>query len=131
MRPVIIKVIPNPRRGAGTLEYFSFSRIAAIPTMARNQPTPEPKPNTVASVRLAYSRSCMNSAPPRIAQFTAISGRKIPRELYRAGENFSMIISTNCTMEAITAMNMMKVRKLRSISARAGLIHFNAPEERR
>jgi hypothetical protein len=33
-----------------------------------------------------------------MAQFTAINGKKIPKELYNAGENFSTTISTNCTI---------------------------------
>ena len=62
-----------------------------------------------------------------MAQFTAISGRKIPRDEYSSGENFSTTISTICTMAAMTAMKTMKLRKLRSTSARAGLIHLSAP----
>ena len=42
--PVVIKVIPNPRKPAGTLAYFIFSRIPAIATIASIQPMPEPKP---------------------------------------------------------------------------------------
>ena len=49
-----------------------------------------------------------------MAQFTAISGRKMPSEEYRDGLNFSTTISTICTMAAMTAMKMMKLRKLRS-----------------
>jgi hypothetical protein len=89
-----------------------------MPTIAKNHPTPDPSPKAVASAIELYSRSCMKSAPPRIAQFTAINGKKIPSELYRADENFSITISTNCTMDAITAINMIKERKLRSTSAR-------------
>ena len=44
MSAVTMKVIPRPRRGLGTSEYWSFSRIAAIPTIASIQPIPEPKP---------------------------------------------------------------------------------------
>ena len=47
-------------------------------TMARNQPTPEPKPYTAASAMVPNARSCMKSEPPRIEQFTAINGKKIP-----------------------------------------------------
>ena len=43
IRAVIIKVIPNPFNGFGTLEYSNFSLIAAIPTIANSQPIPEPK----------------------------------------------------------------------------------------
>lgn len=95
IKPVIIKVIPSPRKAGGTFEYLIFSRIAAIPTIAKNQPTPEPNPNDVACAKLWYSLSCINNDPPRMAQFTAISGRKIPSEEYSVGENFSTIISTN------------------------------------
>ncbi len=52
-----------------------------------------------------------------MAQFTAISGRKIPSWLYSVGENFSTTISTSCTNEAITAMKTMNVRKPRFIIA--------------
>ena len=34
--------------------------------------------------------------------------------LLRPGANFSTTISTNCTIEAITAINMIKLKKLRS-----------------
>ena len=49
IKPVIINVMPKPLNGAGTFEYLIFSRIAAIATMARNHPTPEPSPKDVAS----------------------------------------------------------------------------------
>ena len=52
MRPVNINVIPKPRKAGGTLEYRIFSLMAAIATIANNQPTPEPKPNTEASAML-------------------------------------------------------------------------------
>ena len=81
INPVTIKVIPIPLSGAGMFEYFSFSRIAAIPTIASNQPIPEPKPKAVASPMLAYPLSCMNRDAPMMAQFTAINGRKIPNWL--------------------------------------------------
>ncbi|CQR22293.1 Uncharacterised protein [Yersinia enterocolitica] len=42
--PVVIKVIPNPCKPAGTLAYFIFSRIPANATMANIQPIPEPNP---------------------------------------------------------------------------------------
>jgi hypothetical protein len=44
MSPVIIKVIPKPLRGAGTLEYLIFSLIAAMAKMAKNHPIPEESP---------------------------------------------------------------------------------------
>ena len=72
--------MPNPRKGAGTFEYRSFSRIADKATIAKNHPTPEPKPKTLASPKVAYSLSCINKAPPKIEQFTAIKGKNIPKE---------------------------------------------------
>ena len=44
IKPVIIKVMPKPFRGAGTFEYAIFSLIAAIATIAKNHPNPEPNP---------------------------------------------------------------------------------------
>ena len=44
IKPVMINVIPNPFKGAGTLEYAIFSRIAAIAKIAKNHQIPEPKP---------------------------------------------------------------------------------------
>jgi hypothetical protein len=49
-----------------------------------------------------------------------MSGKKIPREVYKEGENFSMVISTNCTIDAITAINAMNFKKVKSISAKLG-----------
>ena len=78
IKPVMMKAMPNPLKGAGILEYFSFSRIAAIPTIAKHQPMPEPAAKVVASANVEYSLSCMNRDAPMIAQLTAISGRKMP-----------------------------------------------------
>ena len=89
-----MKVIPNPFNGGGTSEYFNFSLIAASATMAKYQPIPEEKPKTVASAKV-YSLGTINNEDPRIAQFTAISGKNIPNDPYNAGENFSIVISTN------------------------------------
>lgn len=44
IKPVMIKVMPKPFSGAGTFEYAIFSLIAAIATIAKNHPTPEPNP---------------------------------------------------------------------------------------
>ena len=55
-------------------------------------------------------RCCMKSDAPMMAQLTAMSGRKMPNAAYSEGEYRSTIISTNCTMPAITAMNRMKLR---------------------
>ena len=69
------------------------------------------------SPQFTKSLCCMKSEPPRIAQLTAIRGRKIPREAYRLGRNLSTIISTSWVNAATTAMKMIRARKLRSTSA--------------
>ena len=50
-----------------------------------------------------------------------MSGKKIPNELYNVGENFSITISTNWTMEAITAINIIKERNDKSTSAKLSI----------
>ena len=95
INPVMIYVIPRPLRGAGTLEYLIFSLMAAKPTIAKKKPNPDPNPNTVASVIFEYARSCINKDEPKIAQLTAIKGKNKPKDPYKAGENFSISISTN------------------------------------
>ena len=69
----------------------------------------------------------MNKQPPRIAQFTAIKGRKIPNWPYKAGENFSTTISTNCTIPAMMAINMMNRKKDKSIVDMPAEIQISAP----
>ena len=44
INPVMSIVKPSPRKPSGTLEYFSFSLIAANAIMAKKNPEPEPKP---------------------------------------------------------------------------------------
>ena len=44
IRPVMIKVIPNPFKGSGILEYAIFSLMAEIARIAKKKPTPDPKP---------------------------------------------------------------------------------------
>ena len=80
INPVIMNAIPSPLKGAGIAEYLSFSLIAAMATIARSQPKPDPKPKTVASMK-SYSRATINRDPPRIEQFTVIKGRNIPNEI--------------------------------------------------
>ena len=125
--PVKIKVIPKPLKGAGIFEYRNFSRMADNATIAKHQPTPEPNPKTVASPNVAYSLSCINNAPPNMEQFTAMSGKKIPKVWYNAGAYFSTTISTNWVMEAMVAIYMIKLRKPRSTVAKPGDNHTNAP----
>ena len=48
--------MPKPLKAGGTFEYLIFSLIAAIPTIAKNQPTPDPRPNTVAPMFLRNRR---------------------------------------------------------------------------
>lgn len=104
IKPVIMKAIPNPLKGAGTSAVRNFSRIEAITTIAINHPTPEPKLNATVSPK-PYSRETMKRELPKIAQFTVIKGKKMPNELYSVGEDFSMTISTNCTIAAIVEIN--------------------------
>jgi len=49
IKPVSNMVIPNPFSPSGTCEYFIFSLMAAMATMAKKKPTPEENPKTVAS----------------------------------------------------------------------------------
>ena len=49
-------VIPNPLSAGGIFEYLIFSLIAAIATIAKNHPTPEPKPYTSRLVQQRKTR---------------------------------------------------------------------------
>ena len=81
MSAVMMKVMPTPRSGPGMLLYWAMrSRMAAMAVMARSHPIPQPAPAQVAVQALANPRCYMNREPPRMAQFTAISGRKMPSE---------------------------------------------------
>ena len=62
--------------------------MAAIATIAKSQPTPDQNPYIADYVIPEKSLICIKSDPPRIAQFTAINGKNIPRAPYKAGENF-------------------------------------------
>ena len=94
MSPVMINVIPIPLKGAGILLYANLSLMAARQVIANNHPIPDPAPYTVAVHGFGKSLCCMNNTAPRIAQLTAINGRKIPKEAYNEGEYFSITIST-------------------------------------
>ena len=88
INPTVINVIPNPCNDFGTSEYAIFSRIAASPTIASNQPIPELMAYTIESLIHVIAREsligsismrcCMKSEAPIMAQLTAISGRNIP-----------------------------------------------------
>ena len=80
INPTTINVIPKPFRGAGTCEYAIFSLIAANPTIATRKPNPDPIAKTDASLMEVKLRCCINKEPPMIAQFTAIKGKKIPKD---------------------------------------------------
>lgn len=80
IKPAVMNVIPNPRKAGGISEYFSFSRIAAINTIATAQLKPEPIPYTTLCGKLNFF-STISSEPARIAQLTVINGRKIPKAL--------------------------------------------------
>ena len=88
--------------------------MPAIATIASAHPKPPPNPKDNDWLKL-YSFVIINNDPPRIAQFTVISGKKIPNELYSDGENFSTTISTNCTKAAMVDINMINLRKVKSI----------------
>lgn len=130
IKPVMIKAIPSPLRGAGTSEYLIFSLMAAKATMAKKKPKPLPIPNTVLSIKL-YSFEIINKVPPKMEQFTVIRGKKIPKDIYNAGENFSIIISTNCTKAAITPMYIIRPKNSKLTSAKEGLIQESAPSTKR
>ena len=70
---------------------------------------------------------CINKDPPNIAQFTAIRGRNIPNEAYNEGAYFSTTISTSCTKEAITAINIINERKLKLIEPKSAPNQDRAP----
>ncbi len=99
--------------------------------IANHQPIPLPNAKKKLSPNVCSSLSCMNSEAPIIAQLTAINGKKIPSELYNDGKNFSIIISTNCTIAAITAINIIKLKNPRSTLASEGLIKDKAPGDKR
>ena len=126
--PVMINVIPTPRRGLGMLLYCcNRSLIAAIPTMASSQPNPQPAPAHVAVSMFGKSRCCMNSEPPNMAQLTAIRGKNMPNDAYSDVIYFTTAFSTSCVSDAITAINIFSYRKLKSTVANSGPSHFSAP----
>ena len=74
----------------------------------------------------------MNIEEPRIAQFTAISGKNIPNLLYNEGLNLSITISTNCTAAAIVAMKAINVKNDKLTSEKAEIpVHERAPSSKR
>ena len=111
INPVKIIVIPKPFKPSGTFEYFNLNRIADIITIAIAKPIPEPTPKTADSASV-YPLSSINKEDPRIAQLTAIRGKKIPNELYKDGLSLSKSISTSWTDAAIVAINVINVKKL-------------------
>lgn len=78
INPVIIKVIPGPCRPLGIGAFSSFFLIPAKATIAKVQPRPEPILNAIDWIKV-YSRIIMNKDTPRIAQFTVIKGKNIPK----------------------------------------------------
>lgn len=77
MKPAIISVIPGPSKAGGILAVRSFVRIPLIATIAKNHPIPLPIPKSRLVMKV-YSRITMNKLAPKIAQFTVMSGKKIP-----------------------------------------------------
>ena len=94
--------------------------------MASAQPRPEPNPKTADSPRFR-PRSTMRSDAPRMAQFTAMSGRNTPREAWSAGKWRSRTISTTCTVAAMVPMKVRNCRNERSWSASASPNQPSAP----
>ena len=86
--------MPKPFNPSGIFEYRNLKRIAAIVTIAKAKPTPELNPNTTDSGK-SYALSLIKIEAPKIEQFTVISGKNIPSELYKDGLNLSINISTN------------------------------------
>jgi len=81
IKAVRMNVIPMPRKGAGMFECDAKrSRIAAMAVIANNQPIPQPAPAQNAEPMPGNSRCSMNNEPPRMAQFTAIKGKKMPSD---------------------------------------------------
>ena len=74
IRPVMMKVMPNPRKGAGTFEYLIFSLIAAIPTF---QDIPVGGGNGITIVEIQVVR------PEQVEPAGAAA--KAPHEPLRAG----------------------------------------------
>lgn len=79
MNPAITKAIPGPSNPGGILAFFSFCLMPAIAMMAMNHPIPLPSPKKK-EVSRVYSLMTMKRLTPRIAQFTVISGRKMPSD---------------------------------------------------
>ena len=73
-KPKVVEKKPDPKPVA---KKKPLPKKKEPPKVAKK---PEPKPKVVDSTKL-YSRATMNKAPPKMAQFTVISGRKIPSEL--------------------------------------------------
>ena len=92
---------------------------------------PLPKAKKKLSPKVCKPLSCINNDAPMIAQFTAINGKNMPKELYKEGKNFSTTISTNCTIAAMTAIKIIKLKNPRSTLAKEGLIKDKAPGNKR
>src|SRR6056297_1606502 len=100
----------TPCSVSGTSPNSNFSLKPAIKTIARVKPIPTPSPNTTLVIKL-YPFNGIKSARPKIAQLVVISGKNIPRALYKTGLDFLINISTNCTKEAITMIKETYLKK--------------------
>ena len=67
--------IPTPLRVGGTLEYLILFLTVAKETIAKKNPSPDPKPKTVDSIK-SYSLSTKNKEVPKIEQFTVMRGER-------------------------------------------------------
>ena len=73
--PKTIKTMPFPASPLGTSEFFDiFSRMPATKTIAKSQPTEEPKENAAVSKNV-YSLFTKNKDTAKTTQFTVIKGR--------------------------------------------------------
>ena len=78
--------MPLPCKAGGIFAYLRRSRMAAKAVMAKSQPSPEPIAYDRLWATVGKLRSCMKSEPPRIAQLTAMSGKKMPNAMFSAGK---------------------------------------------
>ena len=76
--------------------------MVPINTRVRVKPSPMPSPSSAESSILFFEANI--SARPRMMQFTTISGRYTPRELFRAGRNALTNIIKTVTKVAMIVM---------------------------
>ena len=103
--PTTINAIGTPLKPFGMLlDNSKRSLIVENIKIINKKPAEIPNALTIASPKLRL-RSMFISTAPSMAQFEAINGKNIPRDLYKEGINFLISISTNWTKEALTSIN--------------------------